>query len=233
MLPGKLLTIFRKEAESASPATALPWAHSNLQVSPRKNTRKEFVSARHSRGLEQFFFNIRDMVGLSILDLAGANQQNIDFLTNLGHKVYSQDMTRNLDDAFGIDPAEQTNAGRIEYFLKQNFDYRPDTFEGILLWDSLQFMGPALLAATIEKLFEVMHPKAYLLGFFTANERAAEVPSYAFRITTARTIEVTERGVRPIGHVFNNRSIEKLFGRFESVKFFLTRENLREVIVRK
>jgi hypothetical protein len=33
--------------------------------------------------------------------------------------------------------------------------------------------------------------------------------------------------------VFNNRSLEKLFGKFESVKFFLTRDNLREVIVRR
>jgi hypothetical protein len=29
-----------------------------------------------------------------------------------------------------------------------------------------------------------------------------------------------------------SRSLEKLFGRFESVKFFLTRERLREVIVK-
>jgi hypothetical protein len=44
---------------------------------------------------------------------------------------------------------------------------------------------------------------------------------------------LTERSVRSAGQVFNNRSLEKLFGKFESVKFFLTRENLREVIVRR
>jgi hypothetical protein len=32
--------------------------------------------------------------------------------------------------------------------------------------------------------------------------------------------------------LFNNRNLEKLFGRFDSVKFFLTREQLREVIVK-
>jgi hypothetical protein len=32
--------------------------------------------------------------------------------------------------------------------------------------------------------------------------------------------------------LYNNRSLEKLFARFESVKFFLTRERLREVIVK-
>ena len=47
----------------------------------------------------------------------------------------------------------------------------------------------------------------------------------------ARAI-VGERGMRTSGQIFNNRSLEKLFGKFESVKFFLTRDNLREVIVR-
>ncbi len=188
---------------------------------------------RQSRGLEQFFFDIRDVVGLSVLDCAGANQENINFLVDLGHKIYSQDLVRNLDEAFGRDPAEQTNVSRIDYFLRQNFDYPAGTFDGVLLWDSLQFMSPALLNAVIERLYDVMKPKSYLLAFFTANEKAAAVPSYAFRIADNKTIVLTERGVRPAGQVFNNRNLEKLFGRFESVKFFLTRESLREVIVRR
>ena len=188
---------------------------------------------RVSRGLEQFFFDIRDVVGLSVLDLAGANQDNINFLTNLGHKIYSQDIVRSLDEAFGRDPAEQTNPARIEAFLKNNFDYPPDTFDGVLLWDSFQFMGPALLTATVERLAEVMRPKSYLLAFFTANEKVSEVQSYAFRLVDNKTILLTERGMRPSGQVFNNRNLERLFGKFESVKFFLTRESLREVIVRR
>jgi len=32
--------------------------------------------------------------------------------------------------------------------------------------------------------------------------------------------------------LFNNRALEKLFADFQSVKFFLTRERLREVLVR-
>jgi hypothetical protein len=45
-------------------------------------------------------------------------------------------------------------------------------------------------------------------------------------------LEVTQHGVRRPAQLFNNRSLEKLFGRFESVKFFLTRERLREVIIK-
>jgi hypothetical protein len=238
MLPERLRSFFRKESEPVSHGShsAGPVSSARSSVSSglsKKSGKKELASTRQSRGLEQFFFNIRDVVGLSILDCAGANQDNINFLTNLGHKVYSQDLVRNLDEAFGRDPAEQANPSRIEYFLRQNFDYPPDTLEGVLLWDSLQFMSPALLNATLERLYEVMRPKSYLLAFFTATERATEVPAHSFRIADSKTLMLSERDIRQAGQVFNNRNLEKLFGKFESVKFFLTRESLREVIVRR
>jgi hypothetical protein len=238
MLPEKLRSIFRKESDAVSPIGDTPRSAVSGGGSGgppgRKIARKETPpQTRQSRGLEQFFFNIRDVVGLSVLDAAGANQENVNFLINLGHKVYSQDLVRSIDEAFGEDPAEQTNVSRIEYFLRQNFDYPPDTLDAVLLWDSLQFMAPPLLNATVDRLYEVMSPKSYLLAFFTATERAVEVPSHSFRIVDHKTILLGDRGVRPAGQVFNNRNLEKLFGKFESVKFFLTRENLREVIVRR
>jgi len=238
MLPERLRSFFRKEGEPVSHGSHSVGPGSSARSSlssglSKKSGKKEPPSTRQSRGLEQFFFNIRDVVGLSILDCAGANQDNINYLINLGHKVYSQDLVRNLDEAFGRDSADQTNPSRIEYFLRQNFDYPPDTLDGVLLWDSLQFMSPALLNATLERLYEVMRPKSYLLAFFTATEKATEVPSHSFRIADNKTILLSERDIRQAGQVFNNRNLEKLFGKFESVKFFLTRESLREVIVRR
>ena len=233
MFTGKLRSIFRGEGGPVSPGSSMPPPPVPGGLALRKLPRKEPPSLRQSRGTEQFFFNLRDLVGLSVLDFAGANQDNINFLINLGHKVYSQDLVRSIDEFFGQDLAEQTNAARIEAFIQQNFDYPADTFDGVLLWDSLQFMSPALLNATVERLSVIMRRQAYLLAFFTASERLTKVPSHDFRIVDNKTIRVTERGVRPTGQVFNNRNLERLFGKFESVKFFLTRDNLREVIVRR
>ena len=149
-------------------------------------------------------------MGLSILDLAGASQQNIDFLTSLGHKIYSANVIHSMDECFGSDPAGQTNPGRIEFFLRSNFDYPPETFDGVLMWDSMQFMSQALLNATVEKLAHIMRPKSYLLAFFTVNDKVQEVSTYEFQIQDSKTLLVTDRGVRATGHVFNNRSLEKL-----------------------
>src|SRR5580692_1915356 len=140
MLSEKLRSIFHREGGPANGSQLAAQALGGARSAPnglqfRKPGRKDPPVPRQSRGLEQFFFNIRDVVGLSILDCSAANQENINFLVDLGHKIYSQDLVRNLDDAFGLDPAEQTNVSRIDYFLRQNFDYPFDTFDGVLLWD--------------------------------------------------------------------------------------------------
>ena len=195
---------------------------------------KEVVVERQSRGLEQFFFNIRDCTGLSILDLGGAVQANIEFITSLGHRMTTQALMQTLDQTFGRDAVnEQANPGLIESFLNQNLDFPDETFDGVLLWDSLQYMSPALLAATLEELYRVTRPKSYLLGYFNSDDKSQVSPDCKFRILGANRLSITQKGSRKQAQLFNNRNLERLFGKFDSVKFFLTREHLREVIVRR
>ena len=54
------------------------------------------------------------------------------------------------------------------------------------MWDAMQFMGPALLNATVERLADIMRPKSYLLAFFTVNDKVQEVSSYSFRAFRTR-----------------------------------------------
>lgn len=199
-----------------------------------RSTQKELSDTRQSRGLEQFFASFRDRTGLSILDLGGACQENVNFITSLGHRFYSEDFLRIFQETFGDDIADQSNPGRIEYFLRRSLEYEPEQFDGILAWDVLEYMEPALLAATAERLLRVLRPEGYLLAFFRSDEKATTAPSYTFRIQDLRALQVCQHGERAVSkQAFNNRSLEKLFHEFQSVKFFLTRDRLREVIVRK
>jgi hypothetical protein len=195
---------------------------------------REVVTSRKSRGLEQFFTYVRGQVGLSILDFAGASQENINFITNLGHRLYSEDFVRSLDDVFGgEDPNDQADQGRIDQFLRQMLNFEEDQFDGVLVWDVLQYLTPPLLTATLEKLCTIVRPQGYLLAYFHADEKARQVPFYSFRIKDQQNLLLAQRGTRAPSQIFNNRSLEKMFQKFESVKFFLTREQLREVIVRR
>jgi hypothetical protein len=223
MLSERFRTMFR-----ASGAVAPPMSSRSAL------SEKETIATRQSRGLQQFFSYINDQVGLSILDLAGVTQENVSFVTDLGHRIYTQDFLRSLDDTFGADEIqEQTNPGRIEHFLEQNLDFKENTFDGVLIWDVMQYLSPALLNATVQKLHEIVRPRSYLLAFFTADEKSTYSPKTTFRIQDQSTLNLAQRGMRKQAQVFNNRSLEKVFGQFESVKFFLTRESLREVIVKR
>jgi 2-polyprenyl-3-methyl-5-hydroxy-6-metoxy-1,4-benzoquinol methylase len=227
-LPGPLRNLFGGRREPAAPN-----APGNASLRSRGGARgEEFISARPSRGLEEFFTYIRDQSGLTILDLGGATQQNVSFITNLGHRLYSEDFLQILQETFGGDDAEQANPGRIDYFLRQALDYPEGQFDGVLVWDVLEYLGPALLTAVVERLHAIVRPKSYMLAFFHADDKLDAAPFYTFRIQDVNILQVAQQGVRKPAQLFNNRSLEKLFGRYESVKFFLTRERLREVIVK-
>ena len=191
------------------------------------------VSTRHSRGLEEFFNHIRDTTGLTILDLGGANQQNVSFITGLGHRLYSESFLQILNETFGADDAtDQSNPGQIEYFLKQTLDYEDGYFDGVLVWDVLEYLSPALLNAVVERLHKIVRSKSYMLAFFHSDAKLDAVPHYTFRIQQVKSLEVTQRGLHRPAQLHNNRSVEKLFCKYDSVKFFLTKEQLREVIVK-
>jgi len=219
----------RAAAEPGRPVTA-----ASAPPSLFKPERGEVWETRASRGLDQFFGSFRDQTGLSILDLGGAHQENINFITSLGHKFYSEDFLRIFHETFGEDVADQSNPGRIEYFLRRSLDYPDDHFEGVLAWDVLEYMEPALLVATADRLFRILKSKGYLLAIFQSAERKQTAPCYSFRIQDLRTLQAIRHGERAASQqLFNNRSLEKLFHKFESVKFFLARDSLREVIARK
>lgn len=204
-----------------------------MPVNGRGRAAEPELSSRTSRGLEEFFTQIRDTSGLTILELGGATQKNVSFITDLGHRLYSEDFLRIMNDAFGADDTvDQSNPGRIEYFLKQTLDYPQGHFDGVLVWDVLEYLNPVLLNAVVERLHHIVRPKAYLLAFFHSDDKLEEVPFYTFRIAHLNSLEVLQQGMRRPAQLYNNRSLEKLFSRFESVKFFLTRDRLREVIIK-
>jgi hypothetical protein len=210
-----------------------PVSSGRTPINGRGGAMEPVLSSRPSRGLEEFFTQIRDTSGLTLLDLGGASQKNISFITDLGHRLYTEDFLRMLNEAFGADgTVDQANPGRIEYFLKQTLDYPQGHFDGVLIWDVLEYLNPVLLNAVVERLHFIVRPKAYMLAFFHSDDKLEEVPSYAFRIAHPNSLEILQHGMRRPAQLYNNRSLEKLFGRFESVKFFLTRERLREVIVK-
>lgn len=127
----------------------------------------------------------------------------------------------------------QADPERVQQFLTHSLDFRDGSFGGALVWDTLQFLTPALLETASDRLYNILEPDASLYLMFHGNEKAKTVPTYSYRIASSRSITLVPRGERVPAQILNNRSIERIFQRWTSVKFFLARDSLREVVVRR
>jgi hypothetical protein len=185
--------------------------------------------------LDQFCAVLEERPRLKILDLAGATQSTISFVTEQGHQLYSNDFLLQLDDCFGDGDfyENQADPRKVERFIGAALDFPRASFDGALVWDTLEYLAPPLLATTVERLHTMLRPSAGLLAIFRAQEQKEPAPSFSYRIQDRRTVLLSPRGMRRPAQFFNNRALEKLFQRFQSVKFFLTRDALREVIVKR
>ena len=179
---------------------------------------------------------------MSILDFAGASQATVSFVTGYGHRLYSDDFVHQLDCVFAPshkDPSRgdfvenQANPLLVSEFFASALPFENESFDGALVWDSLQFLASPLLQQVVAKLHRSLRPGANLLALFHTEERIEAIPTFAYRIQDHRTIQMNSRSLRKPAQVFNNRSLERLFQDFRSVKFFLTRDRLREVIVKR
>jgi hypothetical protein len=189
---------------------------------------------RRSTGFHEFIRAIGKPEGQVVLDLGPTSPANLHFITGLGHRAYNEDLLLAARDpellipAAGEEDKQTVNASR---FLFENLDYEPETFDAVLLWDLADYLPEALVKSVIDRLHHVMKPKGILFGFFHTKDAGPEAPYYRFNIAAADTIELRQGPPFQLQRVFNNRHVENLFHNYSSVKFFLGRDNMREVLV--
>ncbi|MDZ7637290.1 MAG: class I SAM-dependent methyltransferase [Bryobacterales bacterium] len=201
----------------------------------RSAQREPLSSTRSSSALREFFESVRDQIGLTILDFSGACQENVSFITGLRHRLYAESFPRAVDAVFGTDPspAEMRSPEKIEHFLQYSLNFEPQSVDAILLWDGLEWLEPDAQRAVVGRIFEVLRPNGVVFAVFHTESAVPEVPIHYFKLLDPETLAVSDTGIDRPHRLFTNRSIEKLFERYQSVKFFLSRDNLREVIVRR
>ncbi len=213
------------------------FGRSALSKDPLKPAVKDSSGAfiRHSSGFEQFCSALQVQDGnYSVLDLSELNQANVVFLAGFGHRVSSDDVMDAMQQSFGGSFVEnQQSASNAQRFLDQALVFPEESFDGILAWDTLQFLTPPLLDRVVAQLLRIMRPKGVMLTFFSASEKTTELPIYTYRIADRKTLSLTPRAGAQTMQYYNNRFIEKTFENALSLKFFLTRDHLREVLVRK
>jgi SAM-dependent methyltransferase len=202
---------------------------------------------RHSSGLAELVKVFASEEPLCVLDLGYTSPANIRFLTGRGHKIYSEDLLDASTDPELVTQDEQGNAVLdSKRFLADNLVYPSAQFDIVLFWNLADYMDESLVKPVIGRLWSLLKPGGMLLAFFHTREAGPDAPCYRFHITEGDVLEMqrietrrdvpkgkggnTASGFR-LQRVFNNRHIENLFRDFSSIKFFLARDNIREVLV--
>jgi SAM-dependent methyltransferase len=179
-----------------------------------------------------------------VLDVGATSANNIRFFTDRGHKNYSEDLLRSsLDPALRVQDGAGNSAVDSKKFLDENLLYSNGQFDVVLCWNLADYMEESLVKPTIDRLWSVMKPGGLLLAFFHTRDAGPDSTCYRYHVTGTDTLEMQEVKFslpgQPASHkqsprlqrVFNNRHIENLFHDFASIKFFLARDNIREVLV--
>jgi SAM-dependent methyltransferase len=180
---------------------------------------------------------------LCVLDIGATSASNIRFFTEKGHRIYSQDLLEASTDPELVTKDEQGQ--RVldsKKFLEDNLAYANGHFDVVFCWNLADYMDESLVKPVIARLWSVMKPGGMLLAFFHTREAGPDAPYYRYHLTGTDVLEMhainakrdrREAPTRPLAlqRVFNNRHIENLFRDFASIKFFLSRDNIREVLV--
>lgn len=190
---------------------------------------------RRSYALESMSQWLGGQERLQIIDFGGINQQNVDYVTGMGHRLYSEDLLHSFDQFFGslTFDAQEFPADRVEAFLEQTLDFPDQSADGALIWDSLQFLPAPLGRAVLDRVHRVLAPDALVLALFHSESSGPVASPQRCRVLDRRHVMLTPRPVRRPMVAFSTRAIERFFQRFQTLKFFLTRDNLQEVIARR
>jgi len=199
---------------------------------------------RRSSGIGEIARVLNSQEGLYVLDLGSTSANNIQFFTGHGHKNYSEDLLRfSLDPSLRVQDANGNSIVDPDKFLRENLSYQNGQFDIVLCWNLPDYMEENLVKPTIDRLWSVMKPGGLLLAFFHTRDAGPDSVCYRYHVDGTDMLEMQEVKFAPPGRpssekqsprlqrVFNNRHIENLFRDFASIKFFLARDAIREVLV--
>ena len=185
-------------------------------------------------GLGEFMRNLTSSgeQKMCVLDLGPTSPINIALLTEMGVRVSNEDILSESQDAsYSIkqeDGSLQIDAAK---FFAENLDYSADQFDAILFWDVADYLPESLVKPLVERLQAMLKPKGHLLAFFHTKDAGNESLYSRHHIVQKDTLELEPIQGFKLQRIFNNRHIENLFKDFASRKFFLGRDNIREVLM--
>jgi Methyltransferase domain len=187
---------------------------------------------RHSSGWKDLLKYLRTEESLRILDIGPTSSTNINYITSLGHSIYMANLVEEAAKPEWIIPGEagEQPTYDVDGFLASNLNFSGRHFDVVILWDTADYLPEPLLAPVFSRIHEVMEPGGLMLAFFHATTDPG-IHFCRYHLTDTEFVEMQKAGNYPLLHIYSNRKIENMLSEFSNYRFFLAKDNLREVIV--
>ena len=186
---------------------------------------------RRSTGFAEFTRALPGYSNLSVLDLGPTSSANIAFLTGFGGRVHNEDILRaSQDNSYKRRQENGTDLLDPDQFFADNLNYPEQSFDAILCWDIPDFLHESLVKPMVDRIQRILKPGGILLAFFHTKDAGPDSCYCRYHIVSGEVLDLESRSEFRLQRVFNNRHIENLFKGFSSLKFFLARDNIREVL---
>jgi hypothetical protein len=220
-------------AAAAPKAAAKPGPASSVAPTPAGNV-------RISNALKEFLWLLSDIQRPRILDLGAVSQSTLNFFIEKGFRVSTEDMLREWKE-FLITEQERLRTAPVGEeterrslpalavkFVESALNYPEQSVHGVLLWDLLDYFDPAVVPTLMESLHNILHPGGTVLALFHSRPAGR---FHRYRIMDSQTVELLPAATLAVhAHVFQNREILDLFGKFRSSKTFVGRDQVREAL---
>ena len=197
-------------------------------------------TTRVSNGLKELLWNLDGLGKGNLLDLGPAWQTTLSFFIERGFRVSSEDILRGWKgflleeearlraDASAIESLDMTPGGRAVRFLNESLQYPKSSFDAVLLWDLLDYLEPTLAKQTVASLTELLRPAGVVFAMFHSKKPEG---FQRYRVADSNTLQMISTPVLcPAQKVYQNREIQDLFGRYRTMKSFVSRDQLRETL---
>lgn len=200
-------------------------------------------NTRVSNSLKEFLWLLSDIPQARILDLGPIAQSTLNFFLEKGFRLSTEDLLRTWKEFLtteeerlrlapaGTDGKPISQDAFVDKFLNVALEYKTSNFHGVLAWDLLDYFDVAIVPKLMERIYDVMAPGGAMLALFHSKpadrfHRFRVIDTQKFEAVPAPTIAVH-------AHVFQNREILDLFGKFRSSKTFVGRDQIREALFLK
>jgi cytoskeletal protein CcmA (bactofilin family) len=181
--------------------------------------------AHTSNAIRLFIKGLERKKDRQILDIGPVCSENINFLTQHVMTLYVCDMFLQLDQ-------EQRKDLPISS-LWQHLNYQPDSFDGILLWDLIDYLEDNEVSRLVELCIKMLRSSG-LVMVFSLSEQTIQTVVNSFVINDSFQLDLRPQPHLDLPfHMRQNREVLSLLTPFTLIKSFIYHNGLRQFLLQR